>query len=557
MQKLDTDILVVGGGASGVCAAIQAARLGTQVILVEETPWLGGMLTAAGVSAIDGNHQLPSGLWGEFRQALYDYYGGPEAVATGWVSHTLFEPQVGNRILQAMVRAQKNITVYHGFAISQVLKRDNCVTGAVFTSPDGAELLINTKITIEATEYGDVLPLAGCDYRIGREARSETGERFAPDSADDIIQDITYVAILKDYGPDADMTIPEPPDYNPAEFDGTCRELSDQPDDKLVDARTMLNYGRLPNNKFMVNWPLHGNDYYLNLLEMSQPQRQAALQKAKNHTLGWIHFIQTQGGFRNLGLADDEFPTRDRLALIPYIRESRRVIGLYCLALPDLENFYHSPNGSFYQAGIAVGDYPLDHHHQKSPIPVNEQYPSVWAFTVPYGCLVPKNIDGLLAAEKSISVTHYVNGCTRLQPVVMEVGQAAGAAAAICVHEQLQPREIAVRRLQQVLLDAGAYLMPFADVTPTDPDFQTLQRIGVTGLIKGTRLTREWVNEMRLYPDNQVTESEIETMYTTLIQKGCSLPRTELLNAIRGITRRQLACWLENNLDPFWKLPLD
>ncbi|TFH00472.1 MAG: FAD-dependent oxidoreductase, partial [Calditrichales bacterium] len=96
-KRYETDVLITGGGTSGVAAAIQAARQNVNVVIVEETPWLGGMLTAAGVSAIDGNHRMPSGIWGEFRQKLYDHYGGAEAVATGWVSNTLFEPSFANR----------------------------------------------------------------------------------------------------------------------------------------------------------------------------------------------------------------------------------------------------------------------------------------------------------------------------------------------------------------------------------------------------------------------------------------------------------------------------
>lgn len=96
------EILIIGGGAGGTSAGIQAARMGTKTQIIEATPWLGGMLTSAGVSAIDGNHEMPSGIWGEFRQKLRDHYGGAEALATGWVSHTLFEPSVGNNILQEM-----------------------------------------------------------------------------------------------------------------------------------------------------------------------------------------------------------------------------------------------------------------------------------------------------------------------------------------------------------------------------------------------------------------------------------------------------------------------
>ena len=97
------EVVIAGGGASGVMAGIQSARMGAKTLIIEETVWLGGMLTAAGVSAIDGNYELPSGLWEEFRQEIYAYYGGADSVKTGWVSHVMFEPQVGAAILQQMV----------------------------------------------------------------------------------------------------------------------------------------------------------------------------------------------------------------------------------------------------------------------------------------------------------------------------------------------------------------------------------------------------------------------------------------------------------------------
>ena len=96
------DVVVVGGGTGGTAAAIEAARDGASVLVVEESPWLGGMLTSAGVSAIDGNYRLRGGLFGEFTDSLAAHYGGYEALKSGWVSNILFNPAVGADILANM-----------------------------------------------------------------------------------------------------------------------------------------------------------------------------------------------------------------------------------------------------------------------------------------------------------------------------------------------------------------------------------------------------------------------------------------------------------------------
>jgi len=181
---METEILIVGGGTSGVCAALQAARQGRAVIVVEESPWLGGMLTAAGVSATDGNHHLPSGIWGEFRQALYDRYGGPDAVKTGWVSHTLFEPRVGHDIFQKWLQSYDSVTVYHGYWPVKVLKANHKVKGIIFQNAYQDQLEIQALLSIDATEYGDVLELSGCRFDYGRESRSQSGEAEAPEKSD-------------------------------------------------------------------------------------------------------------------------------------------------------------------------------------------------------------------------------------------------------------------------------------------------------------------------------------------------------------------------------------
>lgn len=516
-QTVKCDVLVVGGGCAGVCAAIQSARLGVNTVLVEHTPWLGGMLTTAGVSATDGNHFLPTGLWGEFRQKLYDHYGGASTVNTGWVSYTLFEPGVGNNIFHQIVDAETSLSLYHGYRPVTVIKEGNKVTGAVFHNENGDELTVYATISIGADETGDFMKMAGVPYRIGVEARSETGEPGASPVALDIIQDLTYVAILKDFGEGMDKTIPEPPGYDPDKYNCTCQEVCDS--SAPHSCNQMFNYGKLPNGKFMINWPVNGNDYYLNILEMTPEEREAALVAAKNHTLGWIYFMQTVGGYSHYGIAEGEYPTTDSLPFYPYHRESRRMEGLVMFRIQDILDPYGTPSGDLYKTGISVGDYPVDHHHGKSPVPISESFPKIPSFAVPYGTLIPKVTDGLLVCEKSHSVTHMVNGCTRLQPCVMATGQAAGAAAAISVLENAQPRNIPLRNLQQTLLDANAWCLPFVDVPVGRWSFQEVQRIGLAGVMKGTGVPSGWANKTYFYPENEVSEIRASQIFAASIGK--------------------------------------
>lgn len=528
--RYETDVLIAGGGASGVMASIQAARMGADVIIVEETEWLGGMLTAAGVSAIDGNHRLPSGLWGEFRSHLYDHYGGPDAVETGWVSNTLFEPHIGNQILHRMVEAEPRITVIKGYYPAEVIKigdltpateDDNRVAGVLFRNAAGETIDVRAKVTIEATEYGDLLPLAGAGYRFGFEPRDQFGEPMAPEAGHDMIQDLTYVAILKDYGEGADKTVERTESYDPALFDGSCRQLSDDPDADVVDCGPesgkdlyMLNYGRLPNDHYMINWPIHGNDIYIPILEMTREQRTAALELAKEMTLNWIHFIQTEGGYRQFGIAEDIFPTSDNLPLIPYIRESRRVNGVQTFTSNHIK-FPFRQGEELYKYGIAVGDYPLDLHHERKPVEFQtrtEDLPKIPSYNVPWGTMVPEGIDGLIVAEKSISVTHVANGATRLQPVVMLLGQAAGAVAALAAESDTLPRDLDVRDIQSALLESGTWLVPYVDITPDDPAFLAVQRVGLSGVMKGEGVPEAWANRTYFYPDEGINRDDMDAL---------------------------------------------
>jgi len=505
VELIQTPILIIGCGASGVTAGLQASRMGVKTLIVEETDWLGGMLTSAGVSGIDGNHQLPSGLWGEFRQKLYDYYGGAAKVETGWVSNTLFEASVGNNILKEMTANNANLTIWYKTNFSSIKKTEK---GWDVTVVKGKkQYLIQASIVIDCTELGDVMAAAGADYFVGMDSRERTGEKYAPEKANDIIQDLTYVAVLKDFGKGADKTIPKPKGYNADEFKYCCNIADPAAVDQTAvsDCEKMLNYGKLPNGKYMINWPRHGNDIYMNIIANSPAERAKELEKAKLHTLRFVYYIQTALGFKNLGLSD-EFGTKDKLPKIPYHREARRVDAVVDLPVQYLEKPFEQEH-PLYRTGVIVGDYTIDHHHLKNPDApeidfINIKIPS---YNVPLGALVPKKTTNLIVAEKSIAVSNIVAGATRLQPVVLGIGQAAGALAATAIISNKEIKDVEIRQVQAKLLDANAYLMPYLDVKPTDSYFKAAQKIGATGILKGTGNPYKWANQTWFYPNHSIS----------------------------------------------------
>lgn len=476
------DVIVVGGGASGVSAAIQSARLGVNTLVLEETPWLGGMLTSAGVSAIDGNWRLRGGIFGEFVDSLAARYGGYETLGTGWVSHVLFEPQLGAEVFDNITSAEPSLTVLKEMPFEAVSGTEDG-----WTVKAGGKRF-RCKVLIDGTELGDVAKACGAAYEVG--------------NADGVVQDMTYVLTVRDYGPDADRTIPEPDGYDRSLYVNCCENplnTAENPKGQtLWSPEMMLSYGRLPGGDIMLNWPIDGNDFYAAVVDASESGREAAFAAAKAKALGFLYFIQTELGYRNIGIAEGVYPTEDGLPFYPYFRESRRIDGESRITLASVSDPFASELSRAYRAGIAVGDYPVDHHHYANPDWKNlhSSYSAVPSFTVPAGVMIPKDVDKLIVAEKSISADWDVEGATRLQPVCMELGQAAGTIAASAVLEGCAVRDVSVRKVQTLLLDAGARLQPYLDLEPDDPDFQMLQRIGCTGIIRAEGRSEGWSNEM-------------------------------------------------------------
>lgn len=530
--SIETQVLVINGGAGGTAAGIQSARMGVSTLVVEPTAWLGGMLTAAGVSATDGNHRMPAGIWGEFREQIRDYYGGAEAVATGWVSNTHFEPHVGAAIFRQMAEREPRLTVwFHSRLLSLKATADGWEARI---RKEGKTVRVTARVLVDGTDLGDVAAMAGVGYDLGMDSRMTSGEPMAPEKANGIIQDLTLVAILKDFGPGADKTIPKPPGYNPEAFRCSCQDLCPE-EPGLHPCEMTLTYAKLPGGKIMLNWPRRGNDFYANVVETSGKEREVAFDSARMHTLRYIYFLQNELGYRNLGIADDEFPTPDGLAFYPYHREGRRIHGLVRVRVGYISNPYE---GTLYRTGGIVGDYPIDHHHAKNPEAPEIEFPKVPSFNIPLGALIPKDADRLVMADKAISVSNIVNGSSRLQPVVLQIGQAAGVVAALSVLEKESIKNLSVRSIQNRLLQSGAYLMPFFDVEPTDAHFEAIQRIGATGILRGQGEPYLWANRTWFYPDTTLAWNAFREGLASLPDDAVATPfvrETGLVSLEQGL----------------------
>ena len=487
---LQTEVLVVGAGTGGTAAAIQAARAGAQTVLVSESPWLGGMLTAAGVSAPDGNELTAwqTGLWGAFLRELQRRQG--EGLDHGWVSFFNYDPRVGAAIFADWVQQLSNLKWIQGQTPRAALRQGDRVTGVEFD-----EITVEASLVIDGTELGDLLALGEIPYRWGWELRDQWQEPSAPTAVSELtqtypVQSPTWVVVLRDLGEgEAAPPIDIAPPGNLELFNDAWSGYTPE---------QFLNYGRLPGDLFMINWPQHGNDYGegINRLIESAAARRVFLQAARWHSQNFAYVIQQQLGQR-YGLATDIFPQQSgalgggAFALHPYYREARRLQGVVTIKEQDIlplaggqvAALPRTDTGAI--SAIALGNYPNDHHYPSGDIPLQPKsmrWGGRWTgnpFTIPYGAIVPQATDGLLVCDKNISVSHMANGATRLQPVVLGIGQAAGMTAALCIQRQCQPRDLPVRVLQHALLTdpvAPAAIVPLFNLEPQHPDWLQWQR---------------------------------------------------------------------------------
>lgn len=507
-ETIKTDVLVIGGGAAGVAAAIQSARSKVKTLLVEPGPWLGGSMTMGGMCVLDANRNLPSGIWGEFHRRVTDYYRPRLGYDTAHNSILRFEPYTGAEILKKWTDTVKNLTVKLKTPWTSIKK--NGTGWDVGITIDGKAVVVQAKVLIDGTETGEVAAKAGAQFTGGFESKTETGQGILTEKASPEMEDITWVAILKDFGRVADKTITKPEGYDPALY--ACY--------KSEYVNVLLNACRIPNDKYMIEWEGCAKENISSADPLKPEQRSELYKKAKLKTLGLVYYLQTELGYKNLGL-DDQFGTPDRLPLVPYIREYKHVKGVVRMTSDDINKPYQQESKS-YRTSIAVGDAVPDRYAPSNGTPGSPtiRLRNFIPYSIPLGAVVVRDPDNLLVTEKAISVGTLVNASTMYPSVQMTLGQGVGAIAAYCAFFKTTTRHLNVRIIQGEILDYKGFLLPISDVSQKDPHWRAIQQVSATGLLRCIQKANGNSIEVHFEPDDVVSTEEIKPILTEIYTRA-------------------------------------
>lgn len=426
-KELTADLVVTGGGLSGVCCAITAARQGCKVVLVQDRPVLGGnsssevRLWVLGATSHMGNNNRWAREGGVINELLVEnMYRNPEG-----------NPVMLDMMLLDKVVGEPNITLLLNTAVYDVEKKDAQTIQLLkaFCSQNQTEYILQAPLFVDASGDGVVGFLSGAAFRMGAESMDEFGEKFAPTKEYGELLGHTLYFYSKDTG--------RPVKFVPPAF--ALEDITKIPRFKTFNAQDFgcklwwIEYGgRLDtvHDTEQIKWELWKVVYGVwNYIKNSGNFPEAA-----NLTLEWV-------------------------GTIPGKRESRRFEGDYMLIQQDIvEQRTHAD-------AVAFGGWSIDLHPADgvfSEKPGCNQWHSKGIYQIPYRSLYSKNISNLFLAGRLISASHVAFGSTRVMATAAYVSQAVGMAAAICKEEKLQPAEIISQKhisaLQQRLLKTGQHI---------------------------------------------------------------------------------------------------
>ncbi|MDD3154772.1 MAG: FAD-dependent oxidoreductase [Victivallaceae bacterium] len=398
-EQLDADLVVVGGGLAGLCAAVAAARNGISVILIQDRPVLGGNASSEVRMWVCGAH-------------------GRDAKETGLIEELLLENCARNPTLRYTLWDN----VMYGFAVREKNLKLLLNTTVLAVHCDHAQIrsvtawnLQNyTEYTVHARYFADcsgdsILRLSGAEYRVGREAASEFGESHAPQEADRKTMGNTIMIQLRRAAEHRLFYAPEwAYHFTPETF---CR------------LNTVSS--ELKNENFW--WMEFGG--VRDTIKDADAIRHELLRIAYGV---WAYL-------KNNRVGDAEKWELDWISAVPGKRESARYVGEHIMTQPEVEA------GGCYPDTVAHGGWSMDDHNPEAfftTAPPTIFYPAPSPFGIPYRSLYSRNIQNLFFAGRNISATHMALSSTRVMATCATIGQAVGTAAALAVKHHKTPHEI-------------------------------------------------------------------------------------------------------------------
>ncbi|HBL75023.1 MAG TPA: FAD-dependent oxidoreductase [Prolixibacteraceae bacterium] len=442
--RMSVDVLVVGGGPSGIIAAQAAAEDGLNVALIESRSFLGGNLTIGlpilGFLGQKGN-QIIKGL----PQKFIDRLAAQDAASEHrpcplHMGITLVEPEAVKAVAFEMLKESGvEVLLYASFA--GVVMDGNRLEGIIIESKSGREAVL-AKVIIDCTGDADVAFRSGAPCEQGNENGG--------------VQPPTLMFSLGNVDTDKlRMSIAEEPrtyltDFIPNEYFGQNHQFI------VVGLRSLIQKAKedglsLPTERTIVITGLKKGEAWINMTRVNgvdgtDPASLTRGEFVARQQIGDIfkYLVKYVPGFENARML--------RTAPFLGIRETRRIVGKYIMNRDDILS------RTRFDDAIAVASYPLDIHH-----PVGGGCTLEWSgdcYDIPFRSLVPLKVENLLVAGRSISTTHEAMSAIRVMAPCMAMGEAAGRAAKMAVRNGVAPSEINVAKLQEELLAKGAYLRP-------------------------------------------------------------------------------------------------
>ncbi|HLP38188.1 MAG TPA: FAD-dependent oxidoreductase [Lacibacter sp.] len=516
------DVVVYGSTPAGIAAAVQAARGGVKVLLVEELYQVGGVLTG-GLAYIDfRTFESVQGFFREYMQGVHNYYAGRYGLNSKQVTDSYnglqAEPHVARYVFDSIL-ANAGVTVLTNYRLQKAYVRTVNGKPTLYSAEfkhAKSKLLqkIDATVFIDATYEGDLMAAAGCAFRIGRESRETYGEIFAgkvylkdgrfmlgsTGQGDRAIQGYNFRICMTDSAENG-LPVPKPANYNRNTYmpllvaiqNGQITAVSDQ----------ILKLRSIPNRKFDVNDKHMANSISLarpgwswDWPEGNEQKRAEIFKRHLDYTLGFLYFIQNDDAIpekirteaKQLWLPKDEFTENNHFTPTIYVREGRRLKGVKTFVEKDCQQAPNTVRGYLRNDAVAVGDYGLNSHGCDEP---HAYHPGVrdgafsfatsnLPYQVPYTVMVPEKMEGLLVPV-AISSSHVGFSALRYEVIWSSLGQAAGFAAVLSLKQKKQLRSVPVTLLQKQIHEAGGITIYFSDVQPADKWFRVFQYFGTKG----------------------------------------------------------------------------